>query len=458
MQLRPLSRYLPFLLTLTLGAVLLAEAPQTEAASSTEGRRFPDIVLVTVDTLRVDRVSAYGYGRPTTPHLDQLIARGVRFDQARVPEPLTAPSMASMVTSLYPHEHGTSRNGLRMRQGLPSLPNVLKRRGYVSAAFVSNWTLRDEISGLGEHFHNYQEVFTRKRWYVFAKEADGNDVTDASLEWIEDHLESPRRKPFLAWVHYVEPHAPYRLHKDFSEHLGIRNGNVSASDRYDTEVAFVDQAIGRLLEGLAKFVPSRDLIVVFASDHGESLGEHDYWGHGRHLYEPTLHIPMTLTWEGRLKPGTVEAPASLIDLTPTLLGLLNLEVPPGTFRGFNWAPVLRGEEPPPMERVTLHQAHRGAVKRSGNQSARRQGLLEVAKVHKGTKEILRVTNNNHRLFDLEKDPQELENQVAQRSDPTQELLDWLHKVREGLEASDQLPPPSLDEETLEQLRALGYID
>jgi len=449
MQLRTISKNLALLLALFLGAVFPAEA----------SRRFPDIVIITVDTLRFDRVSAYGYSRPTTPNLDQLIAHGVRFTEARVAEPLTAPSMGSMITSLYPHEHGTSRNGLRLRPNLQSLPGVLKRRGYVSAAFVSNWTLRDQISGLGEHFDSYQEVFTRNRWFIFFKEATGDDVTDASLEWIEDQLDASRRRPFMAWIHYTEPHAPYRFHKEFAERLGINvRANISNSDQYDTEVAFVDQAIGRLLKRLAKLIPPQDLIVVFASDHGESLGEHDYWGHGRHLYEPTLHIPMSLTWQGRVKPGDMKAPASLLDLTPTLLGLLNLDVPPGTFRGFNWAPVLRGEQQPPMERVTYHQTHRGAVKRSGNKSARRQGLLEVGCIKGGSKEILRVTNNRHHLYDLAKDPAERENQVAQSSEPSQGLLDWLREVREGLEASDLLPPPSLDEETLEQLRALGYID
>jgi arylsulfatase A-like enzyme len=450
MQLRPKSKNLIAFLAFFLGAVFPAEA----------SRRFPDIVIITVDTLRLDRVSAYGYSRPTTPNIDQLIARGIRFTEARVAEPLTAPSMSAMITSLYPHEHGTSRNGLRMRPDLPSLPGVLKRRGYVSAAFVSNWTLRDQISGLGEHFDHYQEVFTRNRWLIFFKEATGDDVTDASLEWIEDQVGASRRRPFIAWIHYTEPHAPYRFHKEFAERLGIdAQNNISKSDQYDTEVAFVDQSIGRLLKRLAKLVPSEDLIVAFASDHGESLGEHEYWGHGRHLYEPTLHIPMSLTWQGRVKPGDMRAPASLLDLTPTLLGLLDLEAPPGTFRGFNWAPVFHGDQQPPMERVTYHQAHRGAVKRSGNKSARRQGLLEVGWVKGGSKEILRVTNNHHHRYDLAKDPEELENLLAQPgSEPSPELLDWLRQVREGLDFSDLLPPPSLDDTTLEQLKALGYID
>ena len=173
---------------------------------------------------------------------------------------------------------------------------------------------------------------------------------------------------------------------------------------------------------------------------------------------PTSTSPWGLVWEGHLDPGDVEAPATLLDITPTLLGLLDLEVPEGLFQGFDWSPVFRGEAEAPVGRVTFHQAHRGAVRRSGNTSARRQGLLEVARVFEGKKETFRVTKDHLRLFDLRQDPAEVRSLVEKDSAATAELLEWLRQVREGLEASDALPPPSLDAETLDQLEALGYID
>lgn len=444
----------PFLVVTVLALSWLATSATAQAPSS----RFPDIVIVTIDTLRSDRLSSYGYERPTSPRIDALVDAGVRFTEARVPEPLTAPSMISMVTSLYPHEHGTSRNGLRMRPDLLSLPKILKKRRYHTAAFISNWTLKDELSGLGEHFDEYHEVFTRKRWYVFADEATGDDVTAEALGWLGGYAKQDDRRPFLLWAHYVEPHEPYRLHEEFAERLGIdTDGKVPVSDRYDTEIAFVDRSVGNLLDGVEKILgpSSAKPLILFASDHGESLGEHGYWGHGRHLYEPTLHIPMSITWEGRLEPRTLDAPASLLDLTPTVFGLLDLPVHPA-FQGIDWTPVLRGNAEPNMDRVTYHQAHKGAVQRSGNQNARRQGLLEVGQVEHGQKEILRVTNDKHWLFDLTKDPKELANKAS--GDPSAELHQWLEKVREGLASSDALPPAELDEEAIEKLRALGYID
>ncbi len=438
------------------GSLVSQALPAAATSTPTPG---PNIILVTVDTLRVDRVSAYGYSRSTTPNIDTLFANGARFDEARVPEPLTAPAMTSMLTSLHPHEHGTTRNGLRMRPGLASLPSVLRQHGYKTAAFVGNWTLKDQISGLSEHFLDYSEVFSRKRWFgLWFSEATAKDLTQDALGWIENHLENSRR-PFLIWIHFVEPHAPYRFQEEFASGLGIReSSNVSASDRYDTEIAFVDQAIGQFIDSLKTAARPIDPLIVFAADHGESLGEHGYWGHGRHLFDATLHVPLGLTWGNKIKPQVIEASASILDIAPTLLGLAGVDVPPG-FQGFDWSAVLRGNGELPVERVTLHQAHKGAVQGRGGANARRQGLLEVGRIAGKKKEILRVKNGRgHWLFDLAQDSKEVASLVDDDSEPSAELSKWLEIVREGLTASDELPPPALDEESLDQLRALGYID
>jgi arylsulfatase A-like enzyme len=446
---------MPARLWLSLGLILTGLAGAA-AAEPPAGKlaKHPDIVIVTVDTLRVDHVSYYGYRRPTTPHIDALLEMGVRFTQARVPEPLTAPSMTSMVTSLYPHEHGATRNGLAMRQGLPSFVAILRHHGYETAAFVGNWTLKDKLSGLAEHFVSFSEVFTRKRWFgLFFAEATAEDLTTDALAWIAEHRKRSRR-PYLVWVHYVEPHAPYRFREEHAAALSIVGGQTTKSDRYDTEIAFVDHSIGKLLAGIE--ATPRPTLIHFASDHGESLGDHDYWGHGRHLYDATLHIPMGFAWPGEIKPQTIDAPASLLDLGPTTLGLLGLR-PPTAFRGYDWTPVLSGESSPPDERITHHQAHKGAVQGDGK-NARRQGLLEVGRIAGLEKQILRVKSDKLRIFDLSGDPRELKDLAGTGSQPTTELAAWLQQVREGLAASDELPPPTLDPESIEQLRALGYID
>ena len=298
---------------LLLGLACLLALLLPSGSSDAAGGDLPNVLVVTVDTLRTDRLSAYGYRRPTSPNLDRLLQGGARLTQARTVEPLTNPALSSMLTSLYPHEHGGTRNGLKMRLGLDSLPKTLAGRGWQTAAFVGNWTLRHQLSGLGEHFDLYEEVLTKRRWFgLFKGEADADDVTAATIEWLDAY--GGRRRPFFVWAHYVDPHAPYVFHEDFAERLGIRGDDPSKSDRYDTEVAFVDYHVGRLLDRVAGDSRLRDrTIIVFAADHGESLGEHGYWGHGRNLHEPNLHIPMGFAWPGRIAPRVIEAPAVLIE-------------------------------------------------------------------------------------------------------------------------------------------------
>ncbi len=418
----------------------------------------PNILLVSVDTLRADRLSSYGYRRNTTPRVDALLARGVRFEDARTIEPLTAPALASMLTSLPPHEHGASRNGLPARSKLVSFSKILGRRGYSTAAFVGNWTLQDRLTGLGEHFERYQSVLSRKRWLGMVKsEATAEDLNEQALDWLEGHLEAPRRKPFLLWVHYVEPHAPYQLHSAMLEQLGIDfAAEIDASERYDTEVAWVDARIGELLDAVFERVSREETLVVFVSDHGESLGEHGYWGHGRHAYDATLRIPMGLVWEGRIEPGVLPEPALIVDLAPTLLSAAGLDTPE-FFQGFDWLPVLDGEAAAPADRVMLFQAHRGTVLSKENPAkARQKGLLEVARIEGQRKEIVRVSKGRRQVYDLAGDPGETDNLAEGEISP--ELASWLEEVRRGLELADGLPPPALSDEDIEAMRALGYID
>ena len=428
-------------------------------------QRFPNILVVTIDTLRADRVSAYGYSRPTTPNIDRLLAGGVRFTQARTVEPLTNPALCSLWTSLHPHEHGATRNGLRLRPDALSMARVLDRRGFRTAAFVGTWTLRNEISGLGEHFARYDEIFTRKRWLgLFRGEATAEDLTDDALDWLAGHREEGGRRPFLLWVHYVEPHAPYRLQESFAPRLKIRiSSEVSRSDRYDTEIAFADHHVGRLLAAVQSDPDlAANTLIVFAADHGESLGEHSYWGHGRNLYEPTLHIPLGLVWPGRIRPGTtIEAPALNIDVAPTVLALAGLPVPPA-FEGFDWSGVLRGTAVPPHERTMWFQAHKGAVLSPQEiESARRKGLLEIAVLSgpEMRKEIFRVNERKRSVFDLIRDPRELRNLAqGQSAVPSPSLQAWMTDLRQGLANSDRLARVTIAPEDVRALQALGYAE
>jgi arylsulfatase A-like enzyme len=398
---------------------------------SAAGQDRPSIVLITVDTLRADRLSGLGYERPTSPHIDALLATGAVFTEARTVEPLTSPALCSLLTSLEPHHHGSTRNGLKMRTDLDSLGKILGRSGWTTAAF------------------------TRKRWLgLLNSEATAEDVTDSALKWLHGHRSRSPDDPFLLWVHYVEPHAPYRFHAEYASRLGIARHSSSPSDHYDTEIAAADHAIGSLLKGLG----DRSPIIVFAADHGESLGDHGYWGHGRHLYEPSLKIPMAISWPGRITPKRVEGQALITDITPTLLDLVGLAVP-DSFAGASWASTLTRDTPASVRRGACFQAHRGAVQvKHDSNRARSLGLLAVGYVEGNRKEILRIRSKEHLVFDLAADPEEKNNLVDSQSEATDDLLRCVGETVEGLEQVDRMTPTALDNESREKLRALGYLE
>lgn len=423
--------------------------------------RPANILILSVDTLRTDRLSVYGYDRNTSPNVDQLLNKGVRFTEARTVEPLTAPALASMLISMPPHEHASTRNGLRVRPDIPSLPRVLRRHGYRAAAFVGSWPLRKNLWEMNDHFDTYEAVLTKSRWFgVWTREARAEDLNERALNWLSEHGKEDGQRPYFLWVHYVEPHAPYELHEEFLHQIGPApaEGPKSKSYRYDSEIAYVDDQIGRILEGMGELGALDNTVIVFVSDHGESLGEHDYWGHGRNLKEPNLSIPMGVVFEGHLAPAVERAPALISDIAPTVVGLVGLEVPE-FFQGLDWSPVFAGEAASPADRVTYYQTHKGAVSpHEGEEYLRKKGLLEVGVLQDGQKETYRVKNETRALFDLTEDGLELSNLVATDSPISESLRDWLSQVRKGLEMSDDLPPPSLSDEDMEALRALGYLD
>lgn len=416
----------------------------------------PSVLLITVDALRPDRLSCYGYQRPTSASIDQLLARGARFEQARTIEPLTNPSLTSLMTSLPPHIHGATRNGLCMRPGLASLPKQLHAHGWQTAGFVSNWTLKNKVSRLGEHFDVYEGIFTRRRWFgLFNREATARDVTERAGSWLEDR---DRSRPFFLWLHFVEPHAPYVFHKSAAKALEI-SGKPSKRDRYDTEVHWVDAEIGRFLKYMKSLPEASNMIIVFGADHGESLGEHGYWGHGRHLYENSLRIPLGFVWPGRIRPMTVKNPATILDLAPTILDLVGVEAP-RSFTGLSWAGKLLDTGASPQEETMCFQAHRGAVLvKHQSDRARGSGLLAVGVIHGDIKEVLDLRKNKtHLIFDLKEDPHETRNLHGQAHGSSDELMSCFLKITQGLGNLPDLADSRLDDESRAQLKALGYLE
>ena len=286
----------------------VAETPWREALSPGSAAGF-DLLLVTLDTTRADRIGCYGYLDARTPNLDRMATEGLRVVDAVSPAPMTLPAHASLLTGLYPPRHGVRTNGrYRLDPTHVTLAELLQQVGYRTAAFVSSFVL-DARFGLDQGFDHYDGRVDSSSEPTFGaqNERPAEAVTDAALAWLG--TQEPGLPVFL-WVHYFDPHHPY------------------VAGTYDGEIATVDRHLGRLVAAF-KAVRGRDRIVVVAGDHGESLGEHGERYHSRTLYEGAVRVPLLLWAPGLLnRAARLEGIAiSLVDLLPTIGRLLGLEVP-----------------------------------------------------------------------------------------------------------------------------------
>ena len=341
----------------------MALAVGSRAEEGVSAESPPNLLLITVDTLRADHLSCYGYHLQTSPHIDQLASEGVRFERAYSPIPLTGPSHISLFTSRFPQEHGARINGVAVPGNSKwlFLPQILRKFGYRNAAFVSAWPLTDRLIQLGQWFDIYDQDLTRSH-QVFHSSRFAEDVTPPAMTWLRGN----RDRPFFLWVHYFDPHAPYHLREEFASlesngHPGDGTEWAGKEDRirinkYDSEIGYVDHHIGKLLAELDNLGLRDSTLVALTADHGESLGEHGYVGHGRRLFEGIVHIPLILRYPGTIPAGRVipEA-ASLLDLTPTVLelalGKKKAAALPVSFAGRSSASAVVGGESLPQRPI-----------------------------------------------------------------------------------------------------------
>ncbi|MCC7170843.1 MAG: sulfatase-like hydrolase/transferase [Planctomycetes bacterium] len=342
----------------------------TRCGGDDDAPRARSLLLITIDTLRADHLSCYGYARRTTPRIDALAAAGARFERCLTPIPRTTQSLASLMTAKYPSEHGVlDLNRASPHGTLAAEHDTLAERfqdgGFATGAAVVLPFMVD-AQGLDQGFGSYQ---------LIPGEARANKVTDAALAWITKH----QGEPFAFWAHYRDPHAPYYPPKPWNDAFTTWDGDGPLRDYYhywpvtpdqrpvggrltdamragkelrkygterippaeveraiglyDGDIAWTDAEIGRLLDGLAKLGLDDDVLVVVTADHGESLGEHDYWfDHGEFVYDTCLRVPLILHGPG-VDPIVVPDQVGTIDVAPTILhyfGLPELDAVSGT--------------------------------------------------------------------------------------------------------------------------------
>src|SRR5262249_46577494 len=249
----------------------------------------PNVLIITIDTLRADHLGSYGYQGAQTPVLDGLAARGVRFAHARTVAPLTLPAHASLMTGTFPVQHGVRDNGgFYLGDDQTTLATLLRTRGYRTGGFVAAFVL-DRRWGIGQGFDRYFDDFDLDKYRVEigldAAQRPGSEVVSKAIEW----LDQDTAQPFLAWVHLYEPHAPY----DPPDPIRARFPPTMIG-AYDAELATADLQVGRLLDHLAQTRRLERTLVVVLGDHGESLGDHGEEQHGFFIYDVDVRIPLIL--------------------------------------------------------------------------------------------------------------------------------------------------------------------
>lgn len=340
-------------------------------AGSTAPR--PSLLLITIDTVRTDHLSAYGYRRETSPRLSQLAHRGVAFQDAISPIPQTGPAHAALLTGRCLSHLGQHANGQPLDPRPTTLAEVLSSAGYETAGFVSGFPLVGRISGLARGFSHFDDQMPDPRGSVPAVQRRGSKTTDAALAWL-DRRTTEGATPFFLWVHYYEPHGDYAPGGEY-ETLFVggpsgllldvtwlpryqrRGSSLDAAEyvaRYDGELRYVDDQIGRLLDGLGKRGVLDTTLVVATGDHGENLVEHGcYFDHGNEVYIEAVSVPFILAGPRvPQKRARVEGVAPLVDVMPTVLELLEVPVPPG-LEGLSLVAALASKRTaPPRECVS----------------------------------------------------------------------------------------------------------
>ncbi|MBP1612079.1 MAG: hypothetical protein H6Q01_742 [Acidobacteria bacterium] len=418
-------------------AILLALLAATVACGKPKAAGPMTLVLVSIDTLRADRVGAYGRSDAGTPAIDRLAGQGVRFDRAQATAPVTLPSHASMLTGRSLPAHGVYDNGTyALPDSVPTLAEALAKRGFKTAAFVSSPVLARRF-GLARGFSEYDDRIAKTRSPLHWEQRSGADTVIQSLAWLALQGDAPA---FL-WVHMFEPHRPYSAPEPFASRF--------PDHPYQAEVAAADAAVGQLLDGLRALGREGNLLVAVVADHGEGLGDHGEPTHGVFLYETTMRVPFVL-WGpalGVAKGLVVGAPVSVADLAPTLLEFA--EAPPfPAIDGASLAGIARGTVAAPEQRGVFAEAHAPSIA---------YGWSGLRALVRGQEKL--IAGPRARLFDLANDPGETRDLAAERPDAvratSEALTDALRRALaiapEPGEASGSVSAADHD-----ALRGLGY--
>jgi len=422
-----------------------AKTPAAKTASATTARLVgvllccaaataqTPVIVISIDTLRADHLSTYGYRAISTPNIDAFTQHGTLFTDVNSQIPLTLPSHTSLFTSTYPFHNGIEENGEVVPAGAVTLALILQSHGYKTAAFIGS-SLLGRSAGLDRGFDEYDSPFGSpaagaESPYSSRVRRDGALVLRAATQWLTAH----KGQPAFAFIHLFDLHAPYKLHQTPGSALPETAG-------YDTEIGYVDQILGRFKQTLEQSGWWQRSLVVVLADHGESLGDHGESSHGYFAYESTLHVPLIIHWpeSTEVYPARSTNAAGLIDVAPTIIDALHLPAPPS----FEGTSLMKFDETPAhaiySESVYARDQFRWAAIRT-----LRIGPWKL------------VDTPRAELYDLEKDPRELTNVLRANSAEAATLRAELSKLLARYKPSEKTP--ARDTSTSAALKSLGYL-
>ena len=417
--------------------VLIFVRPRHQSFSRLRGGRDFNFILITVDTLRADRIGCYGFPRIETPAIDSFARQGVKFDHCIAQTPLTLPSHTSILTGTLPLFHGVRDNGgFIVPPELKTTAEVFKEQGYATAAFVGAYVL-DSKWGLDQGFDYYFDRFDLSKFEKISLgtvQRPADEVMDEALKWLDGNSQ----KKIFAWIHLYDPHTPYEPPRPFNAKY--------PNHPYLGEIAFTDTQLARLWKYLEDGGSTRNLFLIFASDHGESLGEHQEAAHGFFVYDEAIHVPLIfVTPFKRFQGLSVSGVVSLVDVMPTMLEMAGFPIP-AEVQGKSLIPRFfqpaQGEDACAYAETFYPRFHYGWSELQSFQ----------------TRRFKLIISPDPEFYDLEQDPDEMKNLAPA---PGKELARLEDQARTFIARFSQnayeLDFRKIDEETRERLAALGYV-
>ena len=426
-------------------------------------RGNPNIVLITLDTTRVDHLSCYGYRRQTSPNLDQLASQSILYTRAIAPSSWTLPSHASLLTGKFTSSHGARydpEGPIHLTDAIPgpkgweeyrarglakeerTLPSVLKEAGYTTGAVIGGPWLK-KVFGLDKGFDFYDDSGISTMNGRAARQ-----VTESALKWVE----SVHGKKFFLFLNYFDPHIPWSAPEGFALRFLPKdtrlNGRsviheLTVEERnalYDAEILYMDHYIGELLQGLKADDLYKNSWIIVTADHGELIGEHGKFGHGKYLYQEELHVPFFAKYpDGEESAKRIDSWVQLTDIMPMIFERLGIPVPK----------EIQGSPPPRINHPVIAETYPlPFITRDGHWRA----------IYEGNFKFLWNSEGRNLLFNLEDDPSEMHNLSEQERGRAETMMAELDQFLTGLPKPGAAEPGKrLEQETEKALRSLGYL-